>query len=124
VFDVEYKDQFIIWLSKEAKLKLGKKRIPKFILLYAIKKNKKQKKQENSLLHKLSSLYHNCRHSKCSSNKLSERERERELINNNATKLYKSSRTFCLVSNNTWHPEEEEEILQNISLHSGKKQLM
>jgi hypothetical protein len=57
-----------------------------------------------------------------------ERERERELTNNNAIKLYKSSRTFCLISNNTWHPEEEEEeeeeILQNISLHSGKKQLI
>jgi hypothetical protein len=88
-------------------LKLGKKRIPKFILLYARKKQKKNQKNKKIISFTNYQVYTiiadtaNAPATSSLSERERERERERELTNNNATKLYTSSRTFCLISNNT-----------------------
>jgi hypothetical protein len=105
VFDIEYKDQFIIWLSKDAKLKIGKKKNTKIYFIICQKKQKKNQKNKKIISFTNYQVYtiiaDTANAPATSSLSERERERERELTNNNATKLYTSSRTFCLISNHT-----------------------
>jgi hypothetical protein len=79
VFDVGYKDQFIIWLSKDAKLKIGKKKYQNlfYYMPEKTKKNQKNKKILSFTNYQVYTIIADTANAPATSS-LRERERERE----------------------------------------------